>query len=72
MKLYTHEWETKHDQIKGFIQATGLQLQQRVFKVWKLRIVTDTQLFTGGEYTRNLRKRLEDDKKQEDLSIKNQ
>ena len=67
MKLYSHEWEVKHNETKGFTQATGLQLVQKVFKVWKLRVVTDTQLYTGGEYVRNLRHRLADDEKQETL-----
>ena len=66
MKLYTHEWEMLHDQLKGYTQCTGFRFKQKVFKCQKLRIVTNTRVETSGEWTKNLRKRLDDDKKQEE------
>lgn len=65
-----HEWEDKHKELGGWVQATGLHLRIKVFKFWKFRVVTDVQLLTGGEYTRNLRKRLEEDQKQAKLQKK--
>jgi len=69
-KIYTHEWETVHKETSGFTQATGLELRQKVFKLWKLRVVTHLFLCTGGQYIRGIRCRIKEDLIQSKLEAK--